>query len=1041
MIKKNIKYYITLVFMLMILPNVVMALGETCNNLTYTVAKWQTTQVPLANGEVYNLNTYNTTAPGVSGLKTYCLSPGSKGPGSGSTYKCARVLDPTGATTGVGSKYHAYDVAITKAYQLLKGKSLGDIPDRQIGEIVFRWLSFNYNGVATEYANISSANRTIGYFKPVYGGHPNPLYWDIDNDVTNTAKEIYYEAKAIGDRIFFGKESYESIASEIDSPIYTTKVLENTTTASGRTLKVEIAISNPPEKIYWETLKARCSNGLTCKLVDNGSNGSSGRIVTILVSGSKSGGKIAVDFDIYDSNSVVSNIMLLKANNKQDMIVVLDEDNHGAWPGTVEVPIEDTPPISDFCRVEGNKFIGPNGTPVSEQTFYEQCCDLIDPNTPEYQKYCSCGEPDLDFIGACSEFNSDDDIVVNHVSDTKDNANLKTCLFRNYSADLGKNKYQMLDQTTIVNNPYCKVSCIEEYDFKLPNAKYTTSGGYFSLSSEVSGKRTCYVNSNTASNYNGINYTKFKSDLTAKSRQVVDAYNEYAKWKAAAETAYTYEEGSDSASGSSDSNNCGPNGTVGPCGDGCPGGATTRWKIVRKSWSYTAYNYSGGTYRLSDSYESGGKTSCGSCTCDSDNIGTEADHAGLRDAALTVLNTRIKELKNIIRTFNNCSGSINNGDSDMNSTGWENNFVFNPKIQFSYDEPYQDMNGFNNIFEKVSSSGSSSENYCTGDIGETYECSGSSSVPTKGETYITCTNTGCRSVTSQVGAARYITKEKSENGTYQPKNKFSVYTPIGTIKLNEDTGLYTVLCKEENCLPVSLNKTTGAFNFKFKFSNIGQYNDTNTNGRLMGGSNNVFDAADVDAGYVCQYINNCPECDYTCVGEHCEITQDTDCPDCPYICQNCIFDGKAATYYYRTVSVNNLFPNEREYGPNWNNEKGTYTKSMVEREGEEIYKEPEYSYTINANQMKRIREFNQSVGGYLNTQMPNGENALSCYSLNSNGVEYNNIYCISSFLNTPGNTYFTENKRNDMWTLWPDSGYFTSSTKYSVRDGVGPAWK
>ncbi len=227
------------------------------------------------------------------------------------------------------------------------------------------------------------------------------------------------------------------------------------------------------------------------------------------------------------------------------------------------------------------------------------------------------------------------------------------------------------------------------------------------------------------------------------------------------------------------------------------------------------------------------------------------------------------------------------------------------------------------------------------------------------------------------------------------------------------------------------------FNFQFKFSNIGQYNDSNENGRLMGGTNNVFEAANLEAGYVCQYINNCPECDYVCVGEHCEIEADPDCPDCPFVCQNCIFDGQEMAYYYRTVSINNLFPSEREYGPNWNNEKGEYTKSKVQESGEETYREPEYSYTITANQMKRIREFNESVSGYLNTQMPDGSDALECFDLNG----YENIYCISAFLDTEGNTYFKENKRNDIWTLWPDSGYYTNSTKYVVRDGLGPAWK
>jgi len=169
----------------------------------------------------------------------------------------------------------------------------------------------------------------------------------------------------------------------------------------------------------------------------------------------------------------------------------------------------------------------------------------------------------------------------------------------------------------------------------------------------------------------------------------------------------------------------------------------------------------------------------------------------------------------------------------------------------------------------------------------------------------------------------------------------------------------------------------------------------------------------------------------------CDIDPDPSCPDCPYVCQNCVFDGSEMTYYYRTVSINNLFPNNRSYGPNWNNSKGTYTKKLVENEGDEAYKEPEYSYTITANQMKNIRKFNDQVGGYLNTQMPNGENALSCFDKSG----YQNIYCTSTFLNTSGNTYFTQNVRNDQWTLWQDSGYFTSSTKYSLRDGEGPSWK
>lgn len=719
------------------------------------------------------------------------------------------------------------------------------------------------------------------------------------------------------------------------------------------------------------------------------------------------------------------------------------------------------------CKVIDGTYYGVAGNAVTPLEFYDECCESGILSGEEYDLYCPCGDPDINFIGNCSEFNTAEQIV-NTVKDTEESARLKTCLFNLASTDAASNTVRMGDQDIVLNNRYCKVGCVEEYEFTLPTAKYTTSGGYFSLSSSVSGKRTCYVNAQREGNFDGIDYEQFIEDLYALNEKLVNAYNEWNKLNTAIEkykikkdeiTGKSYES-YDTTCYHSDANR-----TPYSCqkcqedtGNGCN---TDQWYNI--SYNYRSYTVKKPTQAAIDAREAvielepgtssveekkwtdgaitDGSSEDGSCSsCSTDEEGSEqgllakieaGDGAGSRTELAALIEAYKLQIEETINAYNACST-------------WENLMKFDPVIEFDYDEPYMGMGGFNNKFEQSSLSSSKSNKFCTM-INDQYVCTaGVSGTPINyGQKYATCTtkDEGCEEKTTIIYNSPYASKEANYSAVYQPKNNFSTYTPIGTIVLDKESGLYTVLCNEQNCLPVSLNQVTGVFNYRFKFSNIGQYNDTDENGRLMGGENSVFDAVELDAGYVCQYINNCPECDYTCVGESCDIDPDPSCPDCPVVCDNCIFDGKEQTFYYRTVSINNLFPNNREYGPNWDNDKGSYTKRIIQEEGDEVYGEAEYSYTINANQMKRIRQFNASVTGYLNTQMPNGDDALTCHSLSSNGATYQNIYCISSFLNTAGNVYFTQNKRNDRWTLWPDSGYYSSSTSYSVRDGLGPSWK
>ncbi len=713
------------------------------------------------------------------------------------------------------------------------------------------------------------------------------------------------------------------------------------------------------------------------------------------------------------------------------------------------------------CTHDSSGYYDRSGNATDANTFYEQCCDQLDPGSEEYQINCGCGEPNIDFKFACQEFNSDDEHLNSTVSDTKDNASLKYCLFGARNTDKANNSFEMTDQTTVVNNPYCKVSCVEKVDFLLPNATYTESGGYFTLDTTVTAERKCYVNASADNNYDGIDYAKFKQDLKEEITSLMSNYTEYLRYKTALETAGIVTSRSESADGLTNSYPC----STGTCGCNSYRDCTaTIWYVKAFTFSGVSASFDGnnnlialntptvsqGEGLVAEDGSATDASSCGSsgqCVDGSESVIRNALEAQ-KNTYQTAYETNLRKIKELIRQINDCSAAISNSD-DLSSAGWENQFNFDPLIEFEYDEPYQTMPGFNNKFEEVDSTEYAPEyDYCTGDVGNTYNCNGSDTVPTTSSYWIDCNTTSCTLKTYNLSTARYIVKSRKVEATYAPKNHFSIYTPSGTIALNKDNYvLYTGLCGDsEECLPIALNTPTGVFNFKFKYSNLGQYNDNNSNGRLIGTGNSVFNASTnlQTAGYVCQYVNNCPECDYVCEGTDCDISDHDNneevCDgECTYDCLNCIFDGKNNTFYYRTVSVHSLFPSSRDRGPNWNNEKGEYTLSQIEGEGENVYRDPEYSYEINPIQMNRIREFNRSVGNYMNTLMDdNSTEALHCESYNS---PYQNLVCYSTFLDTPGNKYFTELVRNDEWILWPDSGYYQSATQYSVVNGLGPAWK
>ena len=411
----------------------------------------------------------------------------------------------------------------------------------------------------------------------------------------------------------------------------------------------------------------------------------------------------------------------------------------------------------------------------------------------------------------------------------------------------------------------------------------------------------------------------------------------------------------------------------------------------------------------------------------------------------------VQAIQNIINKYNSCSS-------------WTNNMTTNPEITFSYDDMFNKemskgrMTGsFNNASPKAQISSESNnitnEEYFYGDISNQYTAIGYSNTTNDkiSRTKVVCDGSGCHTESYEMIAARWVRKSIAKEGTYTTDKDISTYTPYGTIEFNSknaggNDALRTQLNKD--VIPISLRTKTGVFNFTIKYNNLGQ---SNSNGSSLGrvittdtSKNSVLKAyndktkykeedkvckntkidtsatMEQNAAYVCHYLNNCPDCTLACDDENnCEFNECND-NKCVLTCKNCIFDGNTTTYNYRVVSNNSLFNSNRDdnSGYNWNygkgpNEDSSSNLDVIEAKGRETIKEietqgnstyegtPEYSYILNATQMKNIRKYNSVVGSYNNLTTGSdygNENALNCdYTGNYEGNAYK-AHCRSKFL-------------------------------------------
>lgn len=655
------------------------------------------------------------------------------------------------------------------------------------------------------------------------------------------------------------------------------------------------------------------------------------------------------------------------------------------------------------CRKEGDKCYGPDGTETTCDK-YEELCEYK--CTDEYENYCpgdgttpskdgktktSCSEaewtkmclcekdPDnpkcancnaaVNMVGDCADLTTDNTMTnytgaisdVNEKDSTGayiaacrtknvDKDPIKACVAHFDSQDQAGNKFLSENDCDGTNtdvfrqNPYCKIYCTEQYNFTTPTAQYVGSGGYFTVTTGVGAKRTCYASSGEYES-KPINEEKFLQDYEAKLKEIAKYASEYQFAKKGYDAFDTISKPVISACSGGHGEHC----------SSCHCNAinykylyvvsdTPIYDVVREGNNFVLKTV--GTNKFDETY--GKDNSCRSCGCTCGSSGEpeaknkRAEFKTNMKANLDALNKAMNEMAKMIADYNSCGGDILEIDNSVLSgfagitklldyettytwnksvsSAWNTTLMFDPTINFSYFSNENYLSG-SDKFVRVGDSDQKAYNgvktYYEGDVNNAYEGSGTPTFGTKNINYLYCDETKCEMRQIPVQKFKWIKSEANTGDSpiqYRSDKNFSTYTPYGTIKQDSADGKSWIeLYKEddESAYPVQLIRETGVYPFKFTYSNIGTFNnggsacrkDGTTYGRLVSSGttksvlteyNRLTDDQKCNAkgsdskqtmtqevGYVCHYIVNCPQCEFKCKKGKCQIVTED-----PPVCEN-----------------------------------------------------------------------------------------------------------------------------------------------------------
>lgn len=207
-------------------------------------------------------------------------------------------------------------------------------------------------------------------------------------------------------------------------------------------------------------------------------------------------------------------------------------------------------------------------------------------------------------------------------------------------------------------------------------------------------------------------------------------------------------------------------------------------------------------------------------------------------------------------------------------------------------------------------------------------------------------------------------KFEKEAQFYQSRKFYTQpYTGIiATEDTKTDEGIWIKL--QDYAYPIEINKPDGKYDV---LVNVGKISNINS------------------FKYECSYQTFNDTLKYVCGAENCCMIIDgvyygkdgskTDYATYVKECEN----ASSLGFVYRSVDLQNLFPNDRAKGSNWNGKTNLIT--AIEELGNDVWqKEPQYVIELTPNNIKEIRKYNDSVNGiYTNNTLVCDEN-LNCTS-------------------------------------------------------------
>lgn len=564
--------------------------------------------------------------------------------------------------------------------------------------------------------------------------------------------------------------------------------------------------------------------------------------------------------------------------------------------------------------------------------------------------------------------------------------------------------------TVLGDNPYCNVYCLEDIKYTMPGNLKTKNGRYFKLKTgfdlgvsedgqniSITGTRKCVTSE--------IKIDKYKENIIGAQENVIEAYNNY---KEAVEFNKALADAESNPISISGRNQL-PNGKYSPC-------SYTKYE-AKNTYEYkmAIASYDSGTgsaisVEIHDEPISSPSWIANS-TCNGISNTTKPDKL---DENASAIEAALQEMYQIINKYKSCFE-------------WTNNYCFNPKAYFDYNEVYDKAKG--EIPVKSTQKGSEVASYYA-NVDNEYN-GAATGYNTRQATYVFAnTDTANNSNISMIDVtSKYVKKEVTSTRVFEDGivDIYS-YHPYGTIKYEPcENGKCTYLGK---VLPVALqhDPETNIYSYDIYFENVGVAgNDTNCSEQPNRINGEKCSLTATEAGcendYSCYYETaSCPDCEVECVcpenSKNCYVEDKVCkyklCGDCEVICIGCVVDRGNTTISYKTISLNDVYQDDTRIASNWTLE----DIEEIEKEGQKIYdKEPQYSFILTPQTMSKIREYNEiSASNKANNQnIPRGgynNDTLTCTI-----KETNTINCKSSFLRV----YLEKNAKNAIRISPPES--------------------